>query len=257
MELRARPGLVDLATSRLDEAVAGADCVVLAMPTGSMASVVEGIGAFEPQGGRKVLVTDVGSVKEPVVRQIGPLVRARGGDFVGSHPMAGSEKKGLAHAEADLFEGAPVILTPQPESGGDLERLTHFWERLGGAVTRLSPDRHDDLVAGISHLPHLVAAALIRSVLGEAPEAAALSGGGFRDTTRVAGGPEEMWADILHDNREAVSRVLSAHLDELQRWRDALDRLDRDRLRDLLYDARRLRGLLPPSRPGADGETPF
>lgn len=253
-ELRARPGLVDLATDDPAEAVAGADCVVLAMPTGHMAAVVERIPRFDPVDGRPVLVTDVGSVKGPVVREIDPLVQVRGGKFLGGHPMAGSEKKGLDHAEADLFEGASVILTPagQEEKHPGITRLTRFWEGLGGVVTLLDPDRHDDLVAGISHLPHLVAAALARSVLGAKDGAAELSGGGFRDTTRVAGGPEEMWAGILHDNREAVSRRLDAYLAELRSWREALDSLDSDRLRDLLCEARHLRGTLAPP-PAAQG----
>ena len=242
-ELRREPGLVDLASTVVDEAIEGADCLVLAMPTGHMASVVAQMSPFPV--GSEVLVTDVGSVKAPVVREIGPLVRQRGGVFIGSHPMAGSEKKGLAHADAALFRGAAVVLTPGDGDSVLLSRLEAFWTRLGGVVSHLSPERHDELVAGISHLPHLVAAALARSVLAWEPGAVSLSGGGFRDTTRVAGGPEEMWADILADNREAVSIRLAAYLSELQIWKDALDTLDRDRLRDLLSEARRLRGTLP------------
>lgn len=249
-ELRAEPGLVDLASTEIGQAVAGADCIVLAMPTGHMADAVEQMSPFPAR--EKVLVTDVGSVKAPVVREIGPLVRARGGVFIGSHPMAGSEKKGLRHAEAGLFQGAAVVLTPEEDGLAFLPRLEDFWKTLGGMVSRLSPERHDELVAGISHLPHLVAAALARSVLAWEPHAASLSGGGFRDTTRVAGGPEEMWADILNDNREAVLSRLDAYLAELQTWRDALEGLDRDRLRDLLCEARQLRGILnAPSPPRA------
>lgn len=242
-EIRREPGLVDLASTVVDEAIEGADCLVLAMPTGHMAAVVRQMTTFST--GSQVLVTDVGSVKAPVVREIGPLVRERGGVFIGSHPMAGSEKKGLAYADADLFQSAAVVLTPEADGATLLPRLETFWTKLGGVVTTLSPERHDELVAGISHLPHLVAAALARSVLAWEPGAVSLSGGGFRDTTRVAGGPEEMWADILSDNREAISLRLAAYLDELQTWKDALDTLDRDRLRDLLSEARRLRSTLP------------
>lgn len=241
-ELRQEPGLVDLASTVVDEAIEGADCLVLAMPTGHMAAVVGQMSPF--RNGSQVLVTDVGSVKAPVVREIGPLVRERGGVFIGSHPMAGSEKKGLAYADADLFQNAAVVLTPEADGSALLPRLEAFWTLLGGVVSCLSPERHDELVAGISHLPHLVAAALARSVLAWEPDAVKLSGGGFRDTTRVAGGPEEMWADILNDNREAVSRRLGAYVTELQGWKEALDSLDRDRLRDLLSEARHLRGTL-------------
>ena len=111
-------------------------------------------------------------------------------------------------------------------------------------MTTLKPERHDELVAAISHLPHLVAAALARSVLSREPEAAPLSGGGFRDTTRVSGGPEEMWTDILSDNREAVSGQLGEFIHELESWKEALDSLDRDRLLRFLSEARQLRETL-------------
>lgn len=246
-ELRSYPGLVDDASTDLNEAVAGAELVVLAMPTCHMGAVVSGIERFDPVDGQTVIVTDVGSVKGPVVREVGPLVLARGGRFLGSHPMAGSEKKGLRHAEPDLFEGAAVILTPEEPGDPGEQQLTRFWCGLGGVVTSLPASRHDELVAGISHLPHLAAAALVRSVLSWEPGAAALSGGGFRDTTRVAGGPEEMWADILTDNREAVMLRLAALVEELEIWRSALESFDREALRDLLGEARRLRATLPPS----------
>ena len=244
-ELLAVPGLVELASTDVNESIAGADCLILAMPTGNMAEVVAQMAPFP--AGSQVLVTDVGSVKAPVVREIGPLVSERGGIFIGSHPMAGSEKKGLAFADASLFEKAAVILTPgdEIESGHpSLRCLTLFWEDLGGIVTLLDPARHDELVGAISHLPHLVAAALARSVLSRVPEAAPLSGGGFRDTTRVAGGPGEMWAGILADNHLAVSEQLGELIRELEMWKEALDTLDRDRLLSFLSEARSLRGSL-------------
>ena len=246
-ELQAESGLVDFASENVNEAIKGADCIILAMPTGYMRGVVEQMDPFP--AGSAVLVTDVGSVKAPVVNEIGPLVRARGGRFIGSHPMAGSEKKGLQYADPALFEKAAVVLTPEKKAEGDrsgdsLARLTAFWESLGGIVTILSPERHDELVAAISHLPHLVAAALARSVLSREPESGALSGGGFRDTTRVCGGPEEMWAGILSDNRKAVARQLGEFIGELESWKEALDSLDRDRLLRFLSEARQLRETL-------------
>jgi prephenate dehydrogenase len=244
-ELLATPGLVDRASTDVNEAIAGADCLILAMPTGNMAEVVAQMTPFP--AGSKVLVTDVGSVKAPVVREIGPLVADRGGVFIGSHPMAGSEKKGISFAEAALFENAAVILTPgegTDPGDADLRRLIDFWEALGGIVTLIPAERHDELVGAISHLPHLVASALVRSVLGRVPEAAPLSGGGFRDTTRVAGGPEGMWAGILSDNHLAVSAQLGELICELEMWKEALDTLDRDRLLRFLSEARALRGTL-------------
>lgn len=244
-ELRRIPGLVDFASDDVNQAIEGAGCIILAMPTGFMGEVVSRISSFP--AGSEILVTDVGSVKAPVAREIGPLVRAKGGRFLGSHPMAGSEKKGLQHADASLFEGAAVILTPVGEVATeevDLQRLAAFWESLGGVVSVLTPEEHDERVGAISHLPHLVAAALVRSVLGREPAAALLSGGGFRDTTRIAGGPEDMWAGILSDNRDAVSKQLGELIHELESWKEALDVLDRDRLLSFLSEARRLRETL-------------
>lgn len=244
-ELRGSPGLVDFASDEVNEAIEGADCIILAMPTGFMGEVVARMDAF-PAGSR-VLVTDVGSVKAPVAREIGPLVTARGGRFLGSHPMAGSEKKGLQYADASLFEGAAVILTPDGtgmDQEANLHSLSAFWKSLGGVISVLTPERHDEVVAAISHLPHLAAAALVRSVLSRDPGAGSLSGGGFRDTTRVAGGPEDMWAGILTDNRVAVSRQLGEFIRELESWKEALDVLDRDRLLSFLSEARRLRETL-------------
>lgn len=244
-ELRGSPGLVDFASDEVNEAIEGADCIILAMPTGFMGEVVARMDPFP--AGSMVLVTDVGSVKAPVAREIGPLVKARGGRFLGSHPMAGSEKKGLQYADASLFEGAAVILTPDGtdiDEEANLHSLSAFWKSLGGVISVLTPERHDEVVAAISHLPHLAAAALVRSVLSRDPGAGSLSGGGFRDTTRVAGGPEDMWAGILTDNRVSLSMQLGEFIRELESWKEALDVLDRDRLLSFLSEARRLRETL-------------
>jgi len=240
--LREGEGLGERATSDIQKAVDGANLVVLAMPTGAMAGMVELLDHFPT--GEEVLVTDVGSVKGPVESDVGALVRAKGARFIGSHPMAGSEKAGLEFADGELFQDAPVILTPSsgdPDEAHWVDRLSRFWESLGARVSRMSAEEHDQLVASISHLPHLVAAALVRMVLSANPDAGDFSGGGFRDTTRVSAGPEEMWAGILADNREAVSGQLSELIKELESWKEALDTLDRERLCGFLSQARKLR----------------
>lgn len=239
-QIRADGGLAGLASTNLEEVVEGVDLIVLAMPVQVMPTVAEQLPAWP--SGRGPIVTDVGSVKASVVHSLAPAVRDRGGEFLGSHPMAGSEKTGLEHAEADLFEGAAVILTPDQDSTPEaLESLRRFWEGFGAIVSEMAPPGHDEAVAAISHLPHLAAAALVRSVLGEEESFSQYCGGGFCDTTRVAGGPPEMWAEILADNREAVSRGLGNYIDELQAWKEALDTLDTERLRGFLSRARELR----------------
>lgn len=246
-QLRDEAGLVDGVTDSVADAIDGVDAVVLAMPTGSMVEVAEQMPVFPPD--RPVVVTDVGSVKVPVMGEIAPLVEKLGARFVGSHPMAGSEKSGLEHADGALFQDAAVILTP-PEApdhdrpGEEVQLLRDFWEALGGRVTIMTAEEHDRLVASISHLPHLVAAALVRVALSDDQRAADFCGGGFRDTTRVSSGPEAMWSGILADNHRAVSEGLSQLIGELESWKEALDSLDRDRLCGFLSEARRLRETL-------------
>ncbi|MDA7921206.1 prephenate dehydrogenase/arogenate dehydrogenase family protein [Verrucomicrobiales bacterium] len=243
VSLRQRFGNALLSSTSVAEVVEGAECVILAMPTGAMADVVAQMKPFPDS--HEVIVTDVGSVKGPVQQEIGSMITALGADFVGSHPMAGSEKSGLDHADGDLFESAAVIMTPEAvHSEALISRLQRFWEGLGAVVSRLTPTAHDELVARISHLPHLVAAALVRSMLRDDPEAAKFSGGGFRDTTRLAGGLESMWTGILADNQEAVSGQLSTLISELESWKVALDTLDREQLQRFLSEARSLRETL-------------
>lgn len=240
--LRSGNSGVDLATTSLTEAVEGAECIIFAMPTGFMGGVAEQMPELVPLRGKPVVVTDVGSVKESVEEELGPLISSKGGVFIGSHPMAGSEKNGLEYASSDLFESAAVIMTPVAGVSEDVvEALALFWKQLGARVSLMSGREHDETVAAISHLPHLIASALTRSMLKDHPGLASYCGGGFRDTTRVAGGLEDMWTGILADNGPAVSQSLDSLLKELELWKEALDVLDRDRLRSFLSEARELR----------------
>lgn len=198
-----------IASTDLAKVSVGADLIVLATPIGVMRSMVEdliGLGAIC----KGVVVTDVGSVKATVVDSLERPVSDAGADFVGSHPMAGSEKTGLESASADLFVDAACILTPtEATDAASLDRVETFWQWLGSRTSRLSPVEHDRAVAQISHLPHLVSALLVNSVLGPDAGAGEYAGGGFRDTTRIAAGAPEMWAEILLENRQAVREALA------------------------------------------------
>lgn len=229
---------MNFASTDIEEVVEGADLVILAMPVDVMAECISKIEAFSEDA----LVTDVGSVKGLLETEVAPLVRERGGRFIGGHPMAGSDQVGMAHADPDLFEGAAVILTPESsEDPAGVNRLKLFWAGVGAEVSILSAEDHDRVVAGISHLPHLVAAALVRTVLGKDSDSGKFSGGGFRDTTRVARGPEAMWSGILSSNASAISSQLGELISELEIWKQALDGLDREDLQRFLSEARTLR----------------
>jgi prephenate dehydrogenase len=218
--------IADLATQDLKEAVQGSELVILCTPLSQMAALAAQMAPFLKAG---AMVTDVGSVKGTVVRELEPLARQVGAEFVGSHPMAGSEKTGVAAARADLFENAVCLVTPgrfsPPES---IAKIEDFWKALGGCPHRLTPEAHDDLVSRSSHLPHVVAAELANYVLSPAhpKEQALVCASGFRDTTRIAAGSPEMWRDIALANRQNLARVLGVFIEDLQEFQWALERQD-------------------------------
>ena len=217
-------GMAHWVSTELREVVAGADTVVLCVPVGAMkALVVEALPSLH----EAALVTDVGSVKGSVVSDLEPLLQGRA-LFVGSHPMAGSEKAGLVAAREGLFDGAVCILTPEagrtPEAA--LARATALWEGVGCRVRSLDPGLHDAVCARISHVPHVAAAALVNAVSSALPEAFDFCGPGFRDTTRVAGGLPEMWCEILRSNREAVVDGLRQVVAQLETVIQVLGRTD-------------------------------
>lgn len=219
-------GAVDEATTELGRAVTGADLVVFCTPLARMEALArEMTGAL----GKGVLGTDVGSVKTPVVEALGPVFAAAGGEFVGSHPMAGSEKMGVAAARADLFEEAICVVTPAPgNSAHGIARVEELWRGIGSRVMKLAPGDHDRLVSRSSHLPHVIAAGLAKYVLDpeEVPEQQKLCANGFRDTTRVASGSPEMWRDIALANRGPLKEALVAYLAGLREFERLLDQGD-------------------------------
>jgi prephenate dehydrogenase len=213
---------VDVATCDIKRAVAGAEIVVICTPVAQMRAVTLQMLPFLSPG---VVVTDVGSVKGSVVRDLHPLLTKAGASFVGSHPMAGSEKSGVEAATPDLFSGALCVVTPSPISKSKATKMVkQFWEQLGARVLRLAPDVHDRFVAVSSHLPQMLASALAGFVLDPTrPKAQrALCASGFRDTTRLASSSPEMWRDIAMANRRNLVPMLGEFTKELLKLRRAL-----------------------------------
>jgi prephenate dehydrogenase len=188
-----------------------------------------------------VLVTDVGSVKAKVVSELSEIFGSAA-HFVGSHPMAGSEQAGVQAARSDLFDGAVCIVTPEQRSDpGAVLEIRSFWEEIGCSVRMLAPEEHDEVVALISHLPHLVAATLVNAVSSQNLRAMEFSGSGFRDTSRVASGPPDMWTEIMTANREPLRKSAEAMIEKLREFITLLDRdhSDRDsRINDFLTEAK-------------------
>ena len=215
-------GVVDRATTDLTAALRDADLVVLCVPVGSMESTALALRSGLSSG---AVVTDVGSVKTVVVDRLESIVRDAGGDFVGSHPMAGSEKTGFGSARADLFEQAVCVVTPTSRTPhGSIARVESLWSGVGGRVVTMTPERHDLLVSRASHLPHVVAAGLARWVLdpGHGLGEERLCATGFRDTTRLASGSPELWRDIALANRAPLDEAIAGLVGELERFRHAL-----------------------------------
>lgn len=210
-------GMVHLASTDLAAVVDDADVIVFCVPIGAMPGLAEQIA---PMIRPDALVTDVGSVKGPVVETLTSIFKQRG-KFVGSHPMAGSEQSGLAAARTNLFDGSVCILTPHPEACPEsVDALGRFWRLVGCELQTLSPTEHDRIIGLVSHLPHLLAAALMDFVCAEDPNSVNFCGNGFRDTTRVASGPPNMWTEIFAFNRPALSGQLErliSHLGEVSR----------------------------------------
>jgi prephenate dehydrogenase len=215
-------GAVDSATRNLAEAVSGAELVVLCTPIAQMRPLVMRLLPFlQP----KAIVTDVGSVKGSVVRELEPLVAQVGAHFVGSHPMAGAEKTGVRAAWADLFVDAVCVVTPTPVvPKAAVRKVEQLWKSVGSRLLHLTPAEHDELVSRSSHLPHLVAAELAHYILDpkHPRQQAALCANGFRDTTRIASSSPEMWRDIVLANRPNLLRALDAFAGELRDFRRVL-----------------------------------
>jgi prephenate dehydrogenase len=227
-------GAIDEATTDLARGVAEADVVVVCTPVTQIAADVHRAAAHGP---KEMLVTDAGSTKRRIVEDVERISGSRA-VFVGGHPLAGSERKGVEHARADLFERRVCVLTPTADTPPDrLERARGFWASLGCRLIELAPAAHDEALALTSHLPHALAAALAAAVPGESLPLAA---GAFRDGTRVAGSDAALWAGIFLENRAPLLRALDRFETQLGVFRRALEARDESTIRSW-WDAARAR----------------
>ncbi len=233
-------------TDDLAEAVQDADLVVLAVPVGAMVDLVRSaLVAGLPE---KCLVTDVGSVKRTPHEKVAPLLAERGIHFIGSHPMAGSERNGLSAVTANLFYDAACLLTNDDRAPAtQAAALERFWKSIGCRTSWMSAAIHDELVARISHLPHLIAASAARVCLKD-PSEGRFGGGGLRDTTRVAAGNPTMWAEIVIENREALIGPLQETIADLREILASLEGDHQEQARQWLATAKQRRDPMNPPR---------
>ena len=225
-------GAIDAGTTEPAAAVADAAVVVVCTPVDRIAADVVAAAAHAPVG---ALITDAGSTKRQIVAAVEADARARAA-FVGAHPIAGSEQRGVAHARADLFEGRACVLTPTARTPPDrLHRARRFWRGLGSRVVEMGPAAHDGALAFTSHLPHAVAAALAAVV---PVEALPLAAGAYRDGTRVAAADPDLWTAIFLQNREPLIEALGALQGQLIGFKAALIARDADAIRAWWHSAR-------------------
>ncbi|MBK1686969.1 prephenate dehydrogenase [Rubrivivax gelatinosus] len=209
-------GVIDVVAESALLAVAGSDVVLLSVPVAATESTFKAIRHLVEPG---VLFMDVGSTKRDVVDAARRVLRERLGSFVPAHPIAGKELAGIGHADAALYAGRQVILTPLPQTSPELvQKATDVWSAIGAQVLKMTPENHDAAFAAVSHLPHLLAFAYFSAVVGQPAgrDFLSLAGPGFRDFTRIAASNPEMWRDVLSANREEI-------LKQSQRFRQSLD----------------------------------
>jgi len=239
-------GAITEAALSLDDAVAGSELVVVAVPVGAIAGAV--VAALDAGA---AVVTDVGSVKKSVVAEVERQRPDASARFVGGHPMAGSEQDGVDGADASLFVGAAWTLTPTANTDERAYTLVmRVIRELGADVVSVAPDHHDELVAFVSHVPQLAASTLMDVATTNEEDRRTLmrlAAGGFRDMTRIAAGHPAIWPDILTTNREAVLGALDAYLAALARMREHIAAGERDELLEILERARVRRRNLPAS----------
>ncbi|MBN2584951.1 MAG: prephenate dehydrogenase/arogenate dehydrogenase family protein [Planctomycetes bacterium] len=235
-------GAIDRYTVSPAEGVRGSDLVVLATPVGLFGRLMQEAAGSLADG---CLITDVGSTKRAVLEAVVPHVPA-GCRFVGSHPLAGSEDRGIDAASVDLYEDALVLVVPTPRSdAASVAAVEQFWRALGSRTRQMDAETHDRLLARTSHLPHLVAAALVDSL---SPEAESLAATGFLDTTRIASGDAAMWRDIFMTNRDELLASIEAFEAAVAAMKQALADGDAETVQSLLEQAKRRRDRMLKSR---------
>ena len=235
---------VDKITTDFGQALLDTDLVVICTPVDQIVPMIERV-LRSVDSSKSLILTDVGSVKSEPVHTIDQLLlECPNIEFVGGHPMAGSEKTGVSAARSDLYQSAKCLLTPTDNTSSlALKMVTQLWESVGSAVYILTPDQHDSLLAAASHLPHLVASILaetVGKVMVNGEAATKYAATGFRDTTRIASGSPELWNSIFLQNRSNMITMISDLINDLQLFQTYLENKDANAIHFYLDSAKRV-----------------
>ena len=228
-------GVIDSIAADIHEATAQADLIILAVPVQSMEQVLRDVDLKDQ------VITDVGSVKGIAVEAARRVFGKLPENFIPGHPIAGSEKQGVVAADPNLFLQHKVILTPEEASNpAAIARVEKLWRGLGADVVRMSVSHHDDVLAQTSHLPHLLAYALVDTLSagGDSLEVFEYAAGGFRDFSRIAASDPTMWSDIFQANKEPLVQALDQYLLKLETLKQLIESGEADQIKDLLSRAK-------------------
>ena len=219
-------GVIDAASTNVAQAVSDADLILIATPVAQTPVI---LSAIKPHLGTDTIITDAGSTKSDVLSYASDVLAERASQFVGGHPIAGAEKSGVTAANADLFRSKNVILTPTTKNSAEaISRVKTLWQLCGANVSEMTAETHDSVFAAVSHLPHLLAFALVDDIASRpnAEQLFSFAASGFRDFTRIAGSNPEMWRDISLANKTALLAELTAYQAELVQLKKLLEAED-------------------------------
>ena len=244
LELAMEMGAIDSYASMPQEAVGQSDLVILATPVETYVPQITAWGKDLVPG---TIVSDVGSVKGQLVFELESCL-SESSFFVGAHPIAGKEKSGVAHATPSLFQGARCVVTPTPQTDAQAqEKICHLWEATGSRVICMDPMLHDWVLGAVSHLPHIAAFSLmntlqkLQSQMGDGENLLDYSGGGLRDTTRIAASSPEMWRDICLTNRDNLLTMIDEYIHQLQAFKELISNRDALSLTKMIEEAKKSR----------------
>ena len=232
-----KTGVLDSTTTQINSEIKEASLIIIATPVAQTKNILQDIAPFIS---KDCIVTDVGSTKSNIMKESKLILKNKYSQFIGSHPIAGSEKHGASAAKIDLFDNKNIILTPNEETSNEkIRELTEFWESLGGVVTKMQAENHDKIFSTVSHLPHLIAFALVNLINDKKDKETLLNfaASGFRDFSRIAASSPEVWKDISIQNQNSILNDLKLFKKEITKLSEFIEAKDQKELEKYLKKA--------------------
>ncbi len=231
--------VIDQFSTSIEEAIVGAEIIVIATPVGTFQSI---LGEIEPLVSDNVIITDVGSTKTDIVNIVHNVLKVKSNCFIPAHPIAGKERSGFEASDSMLFDGKKVIITPQENNSSDsIKVIEEMWKGVGAEVDFMSSKSHDNLLGMTSHLPHMLAFSLVNYLVNQNPTASIYAGGGFKDFSRIASGDAIMWRDICLQNKDQIISHLKGYQSTLNDLLEAIGDENSKELEHLFTTAKKTR----------------